>query len=175
MFNADTYQSVYVAQHRLRNAMLLFYLVFSGDNFGSWSQSDGDLTFKLKEEPDSLPYVSSYEWDMKWKKEIWALAGGHLKAPRMLLLKAGFAPPEAKSSSNVLMKVLTRLWLENGDHRVWRDPNNTARAPQQLLYIEYTGISGTHREPIVQKKKKKNTSMKVFLAPAWFIPCGTLH
>lgn len=32
MFNADTYQSVYMAQHRLRNTMLLFYLVFSGDN-----------------------------------------------------------------------------------------------------------------------------------------------
>lgn len=96
------------------------------------------------------------------KKEIWALAGGHLKAPRMLLLKAGFAPPEAKSSSNVLMKVLTRLWSDNADRRVWTDPNNTARAPQQLLYIEYTRISGTHREHCPKKKQKKHLHESVF-------------
>lgn len=80
----------------------------------------------------------------------------------MLLLKAGFAPPEAKSSSNVLMKVLTRLWSDNADRRVWTDPNNTARAPQQLLYIEYTRISGTHREHCPKKTQKKHLHESVF-------------
>lgn len=52
MFNADTYQSVYMAQHRLRNTMLLFYLVFSGDNnFG-------------------LGLSQMVTWLLNWKKNL---------------------------------------------------------------------------------------------------------
>lgn len=68
MFNADTCQSVYMAQLRLRTNMLLFHLVFSGDNNVGLGLSQM-VTWLLnwKEEPETPPYVSSYECDMKWK------------------------------------------------------------------------------------------------------------